>query len=118
MPQPANSFDAIVIGSGMTGCWAAKELTEKRLHTLVLEAGGPVNPEKDYTEHVPPWEMSFRGLRDRKALLRDQPIQSLCYACETNSHVFVKDTDHPYTIDPDKPFRWIRGRQVGGRSIL
>jgi choline dehydrogenase-like flavoprotein len=119
MLQTAKTFDAIVIGSGMTGGWAAKELTEKGLRTLVLEAGGPVDPEKDYTEHVPTWEMSFRGLRDRKALLRDRPIQSLCYACEeTNSQFFVKDTEHPYTTDPDKPFRWIRGRQVGGRSIL
>jgi choline dehydrogenase-like flavoprotein len=119
MPQSQNTFDVIVVGSGMTGGWAAKELTEKGLRTLVLEAGGPVIPERDYTEHVPPWEMSFRGLRDRKALLRDRPIQSLCYACEeTNSHFFVKDTEHPYTTDPDKPFRWIRGRQVGGRSIL
>ena len=117
MPEP--KFDAIVIGSGMTGGWAAKELTEKGLRTLVLEAGRPIVPEKDYVEHIPPWEMPFRGMRDRKKLLREQPIQSLCYACEeTNSQFFVKDTEHPYTTDPSKPFRWIRGRQVGGRSIL
>lgn len=117
--MPAPPFDAIVIGSGMTGGWAAKELTEKGLRTLVLEAGRPIVPEKDYVEHIPPWEMTFRGMRDRKKLLREQPIQSLCYACEeTNSQFFVKDTEHPYTTDPDKPFRWIRGRQVGGRSIL
>lgn len=112
-------FDAIVIGSGMTGGWAAKELTEKGLRTLVLEAGRPIVPEKDYVEHVPPWDMPFRGMRDRKKLLREQPIQSFCYACEeSNSQFFVKDTEHPYTTDPAKPFRWIRGRQVGGRSIL
>jgi choline dehydrogenase-like flavoprotein len=112
-------FDAIVIGSGMTGGWAAKELTEKGVRTLVLEAGRPIVPEKDYVEHVPPWEMSFRGMRDRKKLLHEQPIQSLCYACEeTNAQFFVKDTEHPYTTEPGKPFRWIRGRQVGGRSIL
>jgi len=115
----ATKFDAIVVGSGMTGGWAAKELTEKGLHTLVLEAGRPIVPEKDYVEHVAPWEMPFRGMRDRKKLLQDQPIQSLCYACEeTNAQFFVKDTEHPYTTEPGKPFHWIRGRQVGGRSIL
>ncbi len=119
MPQAQNKYDAIVIGSGITGGWAAKELTEKGLRTLVLEAGRPIVPEKDYVEHIPRWDMSFRGMRDRKKLLRDQPIQSLCYACEeTNSQFFVKDTEHPYTTDPGKPFRWIRGRQVGGRSIM
>ncbi len=119
MPQTQNKFDAIVIGSGMTGGWAAKELTEKGLRTLVLEAGRPIVPEKDYVEHIPPWVMPFRGMRDRKKLLRDQPIQSHCYACEeTNAQFFIKDTEHPYTTDPSKPFRWIRGRQVGGRSIV
>jgi choline dehydrogenase-like flavoprotein len=114
-----SKFDAIVIGSGMTGGFAAKELAEKGLRTLVLEAGRPIVPENDYVEHVPTWEMPFRGMRDRKKLLREQPIQSLCYACEeTNSQFFVKDTEHPYTTDPGKPFRWIRGRQVGGRSIM
>ena len=112
-------YDAIVIGSGITGGWAAKELTEKGLRTLVLEAGRPIVPDKDYVEHVPTWDMPFRGMRDRKKLEKEQPIQSTCYACEeVNSSFFVKDTEHPYTTDPDKPFRWIRGRQVGGRSIL
>jgi len=115
----STKFDAIVVGSGMTGGWAAKELTEKGLRTLVLEAGRPIVPEKDYVEHVAPWDMPFRGMRDRKKLLQDQPIQSLCYACEeTNAQFFIKDTEHPYTTEPGKPFRWIRGRQVGGRSIL
>ncbi|HMD43705.1 MAG TPA: GMC family oxidoreductase [Candidatus Acidoferrum sp.] len=115
----AKNYDAIVIGSGMTGGWAAKELTEKGLRTLVLEAGRPIDPEKDYVEHVPPWDMPFRGMRDRKKLEKEQPIQSLCYACEEpNAQFFVKDTEHPYTTGKDKPFRWIRGRQVGGRSIL
>ena len=72
------TYDAIVVGSGMTGGWAAKELTEKGLKTLVLEAGRPIVPEQDYVEHVPPWEMKFRGLGDRRSLMRDQPIQSTC----------------------------------------
>jgi choline dehydrogenase-like flavoprotein len=112
-------YDAIVIGSGITGGWAAKELTEKGLKTLVLEAGKPIIPEQDYVEHVPVWEMKFRGLRDRKLQLDDQPIQSKCYACdEWSAKFFVSDKEHPYTTDPDKPFSWIRGRQVGGRSIV
>lgn len=112
------SFDAIVIGSGITGGWAAKELTEKGLKTLVLEAGRPIVPEQDYVEHVPTWEMKFRGLGDRRRLQEDQPTQSTCYACdEWSAKFFVSDKEHPYTTELGKPFRWIRGRQVGGRSI-
>ena len=66
--MPPAKYDAIVIGSGMTGGWAAKELTEKGLRTLVLEAGRPIVPEKDYVEHVPTWDMPFRGMRDRRKL--------------------------------------------------
>ena len=118
MSQP-NTFDAIVIGSGITGGWAAKELTEKGLKTLVLEAGRNIVPEQDYVEHVPQWEMKFRGMGDRRNLAEDQPIQSTCYACdEWSSKFFINDKEHPYTTDPGKPFRWIRGRQVGGRSIM
>jgi glucoside 3-dehydrogenase (cytochrome c) catalytic subunit len=113
------AYDAIVIGSGMTGGWAAKELTEKGLKTLVLEAGRLIIPEQDYVEHVPPWEVKFRGMGDRLRLQQDQPIQSLCYAFdEWSAKFFVSDKENPYTTDPDKPFRWIRGRQVGGRSIM
>ncbi len=113
------SYDAIVVGSGMTGGWAAKELTEKGLKTLVLEAGRSIVPEQDYVEHIPPWEVKFHGMRDRRSLEQDQPIQSQCYACdEWSAKFFVSDKDNPYTTGPGKPFRWIRGRQVGGRSIM
>jgi choline dehydrogenase-like flavoprotein len=112
------TYDAIVVGSGMTGGWAAKELTEKGLKTLVLEAGPPTVPERDYVEHVPSWEMKFRGMRDRRRLQEDQPIQSTCYACdEWSAKFFVSDKENPYTTEAGKPFSWIRGRQVGGRSI-
>lgn len=113
------NYDAIVIGSGMTGGWAAKELSEKGLRTLVLEAGRPIVPEQDYVEHVPAWEVRFRGLGDRRKLREDQPIQSTCYACdEWSSKFFVSDKENPYTTEEGKPFRWIRGRQMGGRSIM
>jgi choline dehydrogenase-like flavoprotein len=113
------TYDAIVIGSGITGGWAAKELTEKGLETLVLEAGRPIDPEKDYVEHVPAWEMRFRGMSDRKHANRDQLVQQHCSGLdEWNSKFFVNDLENPYSTDPDKPFLWIRGRQVGGRSII
>jgi choline dehydrogenase-like flavoprotein len=116
MPE---TYDAIVIGSGMTGGWAAKELTEKGLKTLVLEAGRPITPEEDYVEHVPVWEMRFRGMRNRKQIREDQPVQGTCYACdEWSSKFFVSDKEHPYVTPANKPFSWIRGRQVGGRSIM
>jgi choline dehydrogenase-like flavoprotein len=117
MPPP--KYDVIIVGSGMTGGWAAKELTEKGLQVLLLEAGRPIVPENDYVEHVPPWEMPFRGMRDRKQLAATQPVQSTCYACdEMASKFFVNDIENPYVTPADKPFRWIRGRQVGGRSII
>ena len=117
--MPTKTYDAIVVGSGITGGWAAKELTEKGLDTLVLEAGRPVTPEKDYVEHVPPWEKRFRGMGERKQVGIDQSVQEKCTGMdEWNSKFFVNDKENPYTMDPDKPFLWIRGRQVGGRSII
>ncbi len=112
------TYDAIVVGSGITGGWAAKELTEKGLRTLVLEAGRPIDPDQDYVEHVPVWETKFRGLGDRKKILDEQFVQRECGACdELASKFFVNDKDNPYTTTAGKPFLWIRGRHVGGRSI-
>jgi len=112
------TYDAIVIGSGISGGWAAMELTRLGLETLVLEAGGPVDPATDYVEHVQPWQLPFRGRGDRDKLAREQPTQQACYACdEWSGKFFVNDLENPYTTPPDKPFYWIRGRQVGGRSI-
>ena len=118
--MPINSYDAVIVGSGITGGWAAKELTEKGLNTLVLEAGRPIVPERDYVEHVPPWELKYRNWDDRAERERTQHIQRQCdYACDEYSHkFFVNDLENPYKTDPGKPFAWIRGRQVGGKSIM
>jgi choline dehydrogenase-like flavoprotein len=117
--MPTTSYDAIVVGSGITGGWAAKELTEKGLNTLVLEAGRSIVPERDYVEHVPVWELKHRGWDNRFERESTQPIQRECYyACDEYSHqFFVSDKDNPYSFEPGKHFSWIRGRQVGGKSI-
>ncbi len=113
------SYDAIVVGSGITGGWAAKELTEAGLNTLVLEAGRSIDPATDYAEHEPSWSFRFRGIGDRKSLAERQTVQRTCYACdEAAAKFFVDDIDNPYSTPDDKPFLWIRGRQVGGRSIM
>jgi len=111
------TYDAIVVGSGITGGWAAKELTERGLRTLMLEAGGPITAA-DFVEHVPSHQMKFRGYGDPEVMRRDHPIQRECYACDEVGHkFFVNDNDNPYTTPDDAPFRFFRGRQVGGRSI-
>jgi choline dehydrogenase-like flavoprotein len=111
-------FDAIVVGSGITGGWAAKELTQAGLKTLVLEAGGPIDPAKDYVEHVQPYEVPFRNWGDRRLLKKERPIQTDCYPCDETGHkFFVNDIENPYTHADGAPFSWFRGRQVGGRSI-
>jgi choline dehydrogenase-like flavoprotein len=116
--QP-RTYDAIVVGSGISGGWAAKELTEHGLRTIVLEAGRPIDPAVDYVEHVAPYEKRYRGMGDRTRLERYQPIQRQCGACdEYAGKFFVNDLDNPYSTPADKPFSWIRGRQVGGRSIM
>jgi len=112
-------FDAIVVGSGISGGWAAKELTEKGLRTLVLEAGPPIVPARDYAEHVQTYSLPYRGYGNLRKLHDEQPIQSLTGPCnEWGSKFFVNDRENPYHNDPDKPFAWIRGRHVGGRSIM
>jgi choline dehydrogenase-like flavoprotein len=112
-------YDAIVVGSGITGGWAAKELTERGLRTLVLEAGRDIDPARDYHEHVPPWDMHFRGLGDRRLIAARQPVQRHSTSFDELSHVFwTDDVDNPYSTPADKPFDWLRARQVGGKSII
>lgn len=110
------TFDAIVIGSGASGGWAAKEFTEKGFNTLVLERGRDVVHVKDYpTTNLYPYELEHRGettYDDKQA----SPIANRCYAYrEDTQHFFVIDEEHPYIQEKD--FDWIRGYQVGGKSL-
>ncbi len=112
-----NTYDAIVIGSGISGGWAAKELCEKGLKTLVLERGRDVKHIKDYpTATLDPWQFPHRNIKTLEDL-ENYPIQSKVYHFgEDNKHFFVKDIENPY--EQVKPFNWYRGYQVGGRSLL
>jgi choline dehydrogenase-like flavoprotein len=112
-----NTFDAIVIGAGMTGGWSAKEFCEKGLKTLVLERGRNVEHNKDYpTARLAPWQLPHHDVLTHK-IKSDNPIVSRCYQfSEATQHFFVKDDEHPYV--QIKPFDWIRGYQVGGKSLL
>ncbi|GAB4022986.1 GMC oxidoreductase [Spirosoma koreense] len=112
-----NRYDAIVIGSGISGGWAAKELCEKGLRTLVLERGRDVRHLVDYpTATMNPWEFSHRN-RMPDAFDQANPIATKCYALdESTQQFFVKDAEHPYV--QEKPFDWIRGYQVGGKSLI
>jgi choline dehydrogenase-like flavoprotein len=116
MPS-SNTFDAIVVGSGISGGWAAKELCEKGLQTLLLERGRNVEHIKDYTDtEKDPWQLKHHNnltLEDKT----NSPIQSECYAYdEVSKKFFVNDLENPYT--QKKPFKWIRGNHVGGRSLM
>ncbi len=117
MKTKANTFDTIVVGAGMSGGWAAKEFSEQGFKTLLLERGPNVEHLKDYpTTNMQPWEFEHRG-RLTTQEIKDNPIVSRCYAFREDArHFFVKDQEHPY--GQVKPFDWIRGYQVGGKSIM
>jgi choline dehydrogenase-like flavoprotein len=119
MPQilsrNANVFDAVVVGSGATGGWAAKQLTEAGMRVALLDAGHKVTPA-EFSEHVQPYELAYRGRSPQ--MRRDRPIQSRLYACrESNYHWFANEVENPYTTPEHLPFHWIRMRVLGGRSL-
>jgi len=116
---PARTIhEVLIIGSGASGGWVAKELSERGIQVAMLEAGPPRVPTRDFTEHIWPYQLKFRGFGNQQRLLETQPVQRLCYACDEFSHqFFVNDIEHPYTFPPDKAFMWIRGRQVGGKTF-
>lgn len=111
-------FDAIVIGSGVSGGWAAKELAERGLKTLVIERGKNLEHRTDYSDMLPPWQLPDAGMVPEDELQRDYAVQSKCYAMSSaNKQLWVKDSEHPYSHPPDRPFYWIRGYHLGGRSL-
>lgn len=116
--RSTRTYDAIVVGSGIAGGWAAKELCEKGLRTLVLERGRNVEHQKDYaTEHVPPWSFEHRGELNRELLEQHYFVQRRTgFLSESTLHFFFRDSESPYI--EEKPFTWVRGQQVGGKSLM
>ena len=113
-------FDAIVVGSGISGGWAAKELTEKGLKVLMLERGRPLEHGSGYvTEHAPDWKLPFQGKRDRELYAEEYKHVSVVPGFdESTRHYWNNDKLNPYADDEGKPFVWARADIVGGRSIL
>ncbi|HET9629833.1 MAG TPA: GMC family oxidoreductase [Novosphingobium sp.] len=112
-------FDAIVVGSGITGGWAAKELTEAGLKVLMIERGREIRHQQDYeTETKAPWELPFRGLGDARLYREQYPVQMLNrHFTEFTQNHFVNDAENPYTTEGDTSFTWFRSYQLGGRSL-
>ncbi|ALS96848.1 GMC oxidoreductase [Lacimicrobium alkaliphilum] len=113
-------FDVLVIGSGITGGWAAKEFCEAGLKVLLIERGRLVEHRKDYpTEGKGPWEYPYRTRTDNLLTERDHAIQQQCYAFnDTTKHFFGNDRELPYTTEEGTEFSWIRANQLGGKSLL
>ena len=110
-----NTFDAIVIGSGISGGWAAKELCQKGLKTLVLERGRDVKHIVDYpTALLKPWDFK-NGMYNTQKDIKESPIHSQWFGPD-DKHFYINDSEHPFI--QEKPFNWIRGYQVGGRSLI
>ncbi len=113
-------FDAIVIGSGITGGWAAKELTERGLKVMMIERGPMIEHGAGYTtETTAPWDLPYRGFGDPRLFARDYAVQSKGMGFDewTYRH-FVSDAQHPYQTTTADPFQWRRGYQLGGKSLL
>jgi choline dehydrogenase-like flavoprotein len=111
------TYDAIVVGSGATGGWAAKRLSEAGLEVAMLEAGRDVSP-REFTEHKSVFELKYRNMRGAGDWRKTRPVQTQCYACtEYNYDWFVDDLENPYSTPSDKPFSWQRLRIVGGRTL-
>ncbi|NQX87442.1 MAG: GMC family oxidoreductase [Halioglobus sp.] len=114
-------FDAIVVGSGISGGWAAKELTEKGLKVLVLERGSALEHGKGYLgEHAPDWKLPYQGKKPRELYEEEYPMVARTgYAInEATRHLWINEKENPYVVDDDNPFMWVRGGRVGGRSVM
>ena len=113
-----SEFDVIVVGSGLSGGWVAKEMCERGFKVAVVERGRKIDRAKDYTDFQAPWDLEHLGMvgpKDKEL----HPVQSEVYAFKPHTSQFwVKDADHPYETPEDKPFHWYRGYHEGGRSIM
>ena len=114
-----HDFDAIVVGSGITGGWAAKELTEAGLKVLLIERGRDIPHQTGYDREMKaPWELPFRGQGDQLAYADQYPVQRLNrHFTEWTENHFVNDRESPYTTGEDTHFTWFRSYQLGGRSL-
>lgn len=111
-------FEAIVVGSGISGGWVAKELCERGVKTLVIERGRDVKHGADYQDFAAPWEVPNRGRVPEEERERHYAIQSQSHAFNAATRQWwVRDDEHPYSMPEDRPFHWIRGYHLGGRSI-
>lgn len=115
-------FDAIVVGSGITGGWAAKELCERGLKVLLLERGRKIDRATDYTDMLAPWDKRQLDMVNEDEIQRMYPVFARGtpggYAFfESNKNFWVRDDEQPYETPQDRPFDWVRGYHLGGRSL-
>ncbi len=113
--KTSDQFDVVVVGSGASGGWACKRLTEAGLKVVLVDAGR-THTAKDYREHIPPFALKYRNLAP-EIVRKTRPIQSLTGCDEYNYDWFCNDIEEPYTTPKDKPFSWVgRLRLTGGRT--
>jgi choline dehydrogenase-like flavoprotein len=111
-----SDFDAIVVGSGMSGGWCAKELSERGFKVLVLERGREIDPKVDYGDTIPPWKRPNLDRVPEVEIAKHYYVQKP--ARETSKQFWVKDDEHPYETAPERKFDWLRGYHTGGKSIM
>ncbi|MBT0584982.1 GMC oxidoreductase [Alteromonas oceanisediminis] len=119
LKEAQQTFDVIVVGSGISGGWAAKEFTERGFKTLMIERGRKVEHRKDYpTEGKGPWQFPQRQKVDNLLIEEQYKVQSKSYAFnDATKHFFGNDRDLPYSTEDGTDFRWFRGNQLGGKSL-